>query len=319
MVSAAKLRRAQEAMFAARPYARKMVEVLQQPGHPRRPTAHPLLQERGDERDPRWWWSPRTRACAAASTPTSSAPPSASSTENAAQDAEPGAWWAARAATSSGAATCRCAPSTWASSRPCSYATAQTDRPASSSRTSRRGRWTRSSSLYNEFKSVIQQRIVVEQLLPIERGDHRRRRSPPSTTSTSRARGRSSQAILPKHVEIQVWRALLESAAAEHGARMAAMDAATNNAGGDDRAPHPLHEQGAPGRHHQGDHRGGVGRGAAPGLSRSRRSMATENVGRVVQIIGPVVDVEFDEERARHLQRRAHPGRRAEGGVEAST
>src|SRR5438874_12366688 len=37
--------------------------------------------------------------------------------------------------------------------------------------------------------------------------------------------------LLPKHVEVQVWRALLESAAAEHGARMAAMDAATRNAG----------------------------------------------------------------------------------------
>ncbi|MGH2669617.1 MAG: F0F1 ATP synthase subunit gamma, partial [bacterium] len=37
-------------------------------------------------------------------------------------------------------------------------------------------------------------------------------------------------ALLPKHVEVQVWRALLESAAAEHGARMTAMDAATNNA-----------------------------------------------------------------------------------------
>ncbi len=36
--------------------------------------------------------------------------------------------------------------------------------------------------------------------------------------------------ILPKHVEIQVYRAVLESAAAEHGARMTAMDAATNNA-----------------------------------------------------------------------------------------
>ena len=36
--------------------------------------------------------------------------------------------------------------------------------------------------------------------------------------------------LLPKHVEVQVWRALLESAAAEHGARMTAMDAATNNA-----------------------------------------------------------------------------------------
>jgi F-type H+-transporting ATPase subunit gamma len=37
--------------------------------------------------------------------------------------------------------------------------------------------------------------------------------------------------VLPRHVEIQVWRALLESAAAEHGARMASMDSATNNAG----------------------------------------------------------------------------------------
>ena len=36
--------------------------------------------------------------------------------------------------------------------------------------------------------------------------------------------------ILPRHVEIQVFRALLESAAAEHGARMSAMDAASNNA-----------------------------------------------------------------------------------------
>ena len=38
------------------------------------------------------------------------------------------------------------------------------------------------------------------------------------------------EGLLPKHVEFQVWRALLESAAADHGARMAAMDAATNNA-----------------------------------------------------------------------------------------
>ena len=37
--------------------------------------------------------------------------------------------------------------------------------------------------------------------------------------------------ILPRHVEVQVWRALLESQAAEHGARMAAMDSASRNAG----------------------------------------------------------------------------------------
>ena len=37
--------------------------------------------------------------------------------------------------------------------------------------------------------------------------------------------------LLPKHIEIQVYRALLESAAAEHAARMTAMDAATKNSG----------------------------------------------------------------------------------------
>src|SRR5438034_10003312 len=50
MVSAAKLRRAQDAMFAARPYARKMMEVLQSLASRAQPEAHPLLTERGDAR-----------------------------------------------------------------------------------------------------------------------------------------------------------------------------------------------------------------------------------------------------------------------------
>ena len=50
MVSAAKLRRAQEAMFAARPYARKMMEVLNSMATRASPEAHPLLLERGGDR-----------------------------------------------------------------------------------------------------------------------------------------------------------------------------------------------------------------------------------------------------------------------------
>src|SRR5512139_1928195 len=50
MVSAAKLRRAQEAMFAARPYPRKMMEVLNSMASRAPPDAHPLLQERGHEK-----------------------------------------------------------------------------------------------------------------------------------------------------------------------------------------------------------------------------------------------------------------------------
>ena len=83
--------------------------------------------------------------------------------------------------------------------------------------------------LFNEFKSVIQQRVVVERLLPIERQDLL-----PSEPALDYIYEPSPaalfDALLPKHIEVQVWHALLESAAAEHGARMAAMDAATSNA-----------------------------------------------------------------------------------------
>ncbi len=83
--------------------------------------------------------------------------------------------------------------------------------------------------VYNEFKSVVQQRVVIEPLLPIPRLHHPDVASsieylydePPSVIFNN---------LLPKHVEAQVYRALLEAAAAEHGARMTAMDAATKNA-----------------------------------------------------------------------------------------
>ena len=84
--------------------------------------------------------------------------------------------------------------------------------------------------VYNEFKSVIAQRVIVERLLPIER-----RAIEPHEPSFDYLYEPGPDKIyaemLPKHVEIQVWRALLESQAAEHGARMSAMDAATRNAG----------------------------------------------------------------------------------------
>jgi len=83
--------------------------------------------------------------------------------------------------------------------------------------------------VYNEFKSIVQQRVVVERLLPIERLEHPDYASrleylydvPPAEIFGN---------LLPRHVEAQVFRALLEAAASEHGARMTAMEAATNNA-----------------------------------------------------------------------------------------
>jgi F-type H+-transporting ATPase subunit gamma len=86
--------------------------------------------------------------------------------------------------------------------------------------------------VYNEFKSVIQQRVVVDQLLPIPRADVLTEPSEelpgveylfePDPADIFRD-------LLPRHIEVQVFRALLESVAAEHAARMTAMDAATKN------------------------------------------------------------------------------------------
>lgn len=83
--------------------------------------------------------------------------------------------------------------------------------------------------VYNEFKSAIQQRVVVEPLLPIERLE-----TESGTVNLEYLYDEPPKAIygglLPRHVEAQVFRALLEAAASEQGARMTAMEAATNNA-----------------------------------------------------------------------------------------
>ena len=85
--------------------------------------------------------------------------------------------------------------------------------------------------MYNEFRSVAVQRVKREQLLPIEPaeaaegqgqagGDYIYEPSPEAILA----------ALLPRHVTTQVYRALMESVAGEYGARMTAMEAATKNA-----------------------------------------------------------------------------------------
>ncbi len=83
--------------------------------------------------------------------------------------------------------------------------------------------------VYNEFKSAITQKVVVEPLLPIAPAPE-----PEDATSVDFIYEPSKRALLdrllPMYVEIEVFRALLESVASEHGARMTAMDSATKNA-----------------------------------------------------------------------------------------
>jgi len=90
--------------------------------------------------------------------------------------------------------------------------------------------------IYNEFKSVIQQRVVTEQLLPVARqgSTEEAATSAQPVTLVDYIYEQPPQEIfsrlLPRLVETQIFRALLESVASEHGARMTAMDSASKNA-----------------------------------------------------------------------------------------
>jgi F-type H+-transporting ATPase subunit gamma len=99
--------------------------------------------------------------------------------------------------------------------------------------------------VYNEFRSVISQRVVVDRLLPITRSEITADASPTLVTSGAGAGGDGGPSteylyepapkemfarLLPRHVEVQVYRALLESNAAFYAAQMTAMDAASRNA-----------------------------------------------------------------------------------------
>jgi F-type H+-transporting ATPase subunit gamma len=83
--------------------------------------------------------------------------------------------------------------------------------------------------LYNEFKSVIAQRVTLERLLPLPRVEAEED-TPPIDYLYEPDPAQILGDLLPKHIEFQLYRVLLESAAAEQGARMTAMESATKNA-----------------------------------------------------------------------------------------
>jgi F-type H+-transporting ATPase subunit gamma len=83
--------------------------------------------------------------------------------------------------------------------------------------------------VYNEFRSVIAQRIVVERLLPIPRLEDAQATAGGTDYLYEPAADAIFQDLLPRHVQVQVYRALLESNAAFFAAQMTAMDAATRN------------------------------------------------------------------------------------------
>ena len=92
--------------------------------------------------------------------------------------------------------------------------------------------------IYNEFKNVMMQTLRVEKLLPLERaalGEHGKNAPPASSGETvdyiyEQPAADIFNKLVPRYVEMQIFRMLAESSAAEHAARMTAMESATSNA-----------------------------------------------------------------------------------------
>jgi len=86
--------------------------------------------------------------------------------------------------------------------------------------------------MYNEFKNIVQSKIITEQLLPIQRFEQTEAGEKMNVSNYifEPSIEEIISTMLPRHLNTQVWRILLESYASEQAARMTAMDSATSNA-----------------------------------------------------------------------------------------
>ena len=226
MVSAAKLRRAQEAMFAARPYARKMLEVLGNLAVRAESHAHPLLQDRGDKRVVLVVITSDKGLCGGFN---------ANIIRTAVRflAEREGKVLSLSFLGRKGRDYFRRRQYTVRSEQVGIFQALRFSHAQQIAHSLIegfvKGEFDQAYLVYNEFKSVIQQRVAVDHLLPIERGEIKPDEPELDYIYEPSARG-IFVGLLPKFIETQVWHALLESAAAEHSARMTAMDAATTNA-----------------------------------------------------------------------------------------
>jgi F-type H+-transporting ATPase subunit gamma len=227
MVSAAKLRRAQDAIFAARPYARRMLDVLNSVASRADPALHPLLQERSGTKLLLVVVTADKGLCGGFN---ANIIRTANRFLAEQQGREVSLGLVGRKARDHfRRRSVKVRHEHIGLFQALSYARAQ-GLAKELMDAYQSGEFDEVLLVYNEFKSVIQQRVLVERLLPIARFALSPR-EPALDYLYEPGPAEIFAELLPKHVEIQVWRALLESAAAEHGARMTAMDAATNNAG----------------------------------------------------------------------------------------
>ena len=84
--------------------------------------------------------------------------------------------------------------------------------------------------VYNEFKSAIQQNVVTEQILPFQSNEDLTESKSGVDFIYEPEKEKILHSLIPKQLNVQMWKNLLESNAAEQGARMTAMENATENA-----------------------------------------------------------------------------------------
>ncbi len=242
MVSAAKLKRAQDRVITARPFANKMLEVLGElASHTDENFHHPLLDERGDERYLVVLVTADKGLCGAFNTNLTKAG-QAFMRENVEKTIE------MMPVGRKGRDFFRRRNVTFVEEYIGMTGKGRVEySEAVDLARDVINRYTEDKELdkvfiiYNEFKSVLQQRVIVEQLLPVSRtpeasaaGEASTDMSRPVTFTEyiyEQPPAEIFSRLLPRLIETQIFRALLESIASEQGARMTAMDSASKNAG----------------------------------------------------------------------------------------
>jgi F-type H+-transporting ATPase subunit gamma len=248
-VAAAKLRRAQEGVFAARPYAHEIIRVLRSAAARMETTGHPLLERREEQRLLVVVLTGDRSLCGAFNTNVIRRA-TMFLEEHASQKSEilivgrkgrdtfrkRGRKFVAEYLNVSGHVEFKKAKEIAAKVAEL-YTNKEVDAVY---------------AIYNEFKNVMVQRLRAEKLLPIDpavvtpekQAEKRKGTPPPESASSPEASAQSETVdyiyeqpvqeifggLVPRYLESEVFRILLESAAAEHAARMTAMDSATRNA-----------------------------------------------------------------------------------------
>ena len=92
------------------------------------------------------------------------------------------------------------------------------------------GEYDKVEIISNEFKNAVQQKLTIGQFLPVVQQQSADKKSQSTDYIFEPTSDEIVSALIPKHLNFQVWRVLLDSNAAEHGARMSAMENASTNA-----------------------------------------------------------------------------------------